>query len=193
MQSSTAARMVTFGLTVLAIGMRLATNTVGAFNFNPVGAVGLFGGARLKSWQAYVIPLGLMVATDFALAVFKADADYGLLHPSRLWVYGSYAIYVLIGRWIVGDSKSPFRIGGATLLGAAQFFLITNFFEWLRMPDLYARDFAGLMTSYAAAVPFCLNTLAGDLIFTPLAFGLHAMLTRAEIPALDEQLTTARG
>ncbi len=193
MQSTAAARVVAIGLAALAVVIRLASNFFGAFNFNPIGAVGLFGGARLKSWQAYVLPLGLMVGTDLILTLVKNDADYGLLHPSRIWVYGCYGLYVLIGRYLIGESKSPFRIGAATLIGAGQFFLITNFCEWLRMPELYSRDLSGLMASYFAAVPFCLNTLAGDLIFTPAAFGLHALLSRAATPALDEQLTPARG
>jgi hypothetical protein len=191
MQSSTAARVVAIGLTVIAIVIRLASNVLGAFNFNPIGALGLFGGARLKSWQAYVLPLGLMVGTDMILAVVKADAEYGLLHPSRLWVYGCYALYVLIGRFVVADHSDAYLVAGATVLGAAQFFLITNFFEWLRMPELYARDFWGLMDSYYRAVPFCLNTLAGDVIFTPLAFGVHAFLTGEAKPARDEQWTAA--
>jgi hypothetical protein len=193
MQSSTAARVVAFGLTAFAVVMRLTVNVLGVFNFNSVGAIGLFGGARLKSWQAYILPLGLMVGTDLCLAFLKADPEYGLFDASRVWVYGCFAIYVLIGRFMVGDSKSPLLIAAATGLGAAQFFLITNFCEWLRMPEVYTRDFAGLLTSYAAALPFCWNSLAGDAIFTPLAFGAHALLTRESKPALDEPLAAARG
>jgi hypothetical protein len=193
MQSATAARVVAFGLTALAIVIRLATNVLGAFNFNPIGALGLFGGARLKTWQAYVLPLGLMVGTDLALAVYKGDPEYGLLDASRLWVYGCYAIYVLIGRFVIGDGKSPYLIAAATIGGAAQFFLITNFCEWLRLPELYSRDFSGLLASYIAALPFCLNSLVGDAVFTPLAFGAHILLTSDAKPALEEQLTAARG
>src|SRR6185295_6092206 len=107
MQSSTAARIVEFGLAGLAVVARLASPLLGSFNFNPVGALCLFGGARLKSWLAYVVPLALMIGTDVALAVLKSDAEFGLFDPSRLWVYSCYALYILIGRYIVGDSKSP--------------------------------------------------------------------------------------
>src|SRR5436190_6093354 len=191
MQSLAAARVVAFGLTALAVVIRLATNILGVFNLNPVGALGLFGGARLKSWQAYVLPLGLMIGTDLALAFYMGDAEYGLFDASRIWVYGCYALYVLIGRCMVGDSKSPYRIGGAALVGAAQFFLITNFCEWLRLPEYYSRDVWGLLTSYYRAIPFSLNSLAGDAIFTPVAFAAHAYLTSEAKPALSEQLTTA--
>jgi hypothetical protein len=190
MQSATAARVVAFGLTALALVVRLGANALGSFNFNPIGALGLFGGARLKSWEAYVLPLGLMIGTDLALAYYKADPEYGLFDPSRAWVYGCYAFYVLLGRCVVGNSKSPYLIGAATGLGALQFFLITNFFEWLRLTDLYSRDFSGLMASYVAAVPFSLNSLAGDVIFTPLAFLVYASLT-TQATALEQRFTPA--
>jgi hypothetical protein len=190
MQSLAAARVVAFLLAALAVFLRLGPNLAGAFNFNPVGAIGLFGGARLKSWQAYLLPLCLMVATDLALAVIKGDPEYGLTDPSRLWVYGCYALYVVIGRWVVGDCKNPFVIGGATLLGTTQFFLITNFFEWLRLTDHYTQDLSGLMSSYIAAFWFSRGTLTSDVIFTALAFLAHAYLTReASAPARDYPLT----
>jgi hypothetical protein len=188
MQSTMAARVVAFGLAAMTVGVRVASNFASAFNFNPVGALGIFGGSRLKSWQAYVLPIAVMIATDLILATFKGD-EYGLLHPSRIWVYGCYLIYVLLGRFVVGDSKSPYRIGSATVLGAAQFFLITNFCEWIVRPE-YTADIWGLLASYRNAIPFSLNTLAGDLIFTPLAFAAHAYLTRDAI-VTEESLTAA--
>ena len=106
------------------------------------------------------------------------DGEYAVSREFQRHTLRSYAIYVLIGKFVVGDSKSPYLIAAATVGGAVQFFLITNFCEWLRLPELYARDFSGLLASYVAALPFCLNSLAGDAIFTPLAFGVHALLTR---------------
>jgi hypothetical protein len=193
MRSTIAARIITVALAVVTVFLRISVNPAWAFNFNPAGAVGLFGGARLKSWQAFAIPLAMMVGTDVALQFITANPEYGVLHPSRVWVYGCYILYVVIGRFVIGDSKNPLIIAGGTLVGAAQFYLITNFFEWLRMPELYTRDLNGLMTSYINAIPFSLNTLAGDLIFTPLAFVAHAMMTREPTCIADERFTAARG
>ena len=192
MQSTTAARVVAIGLTALAVVVRLASNFLGVFNFGAIGAMGLFGGARLKWWQAYLLPLGLMVGTDLALAVYKGDSMYGLLHVSRIWVYGCFAVYVLIGQFAIGESKSPYRTGAATLLGAAQFYLITNFCEWLWLPNNYPQTIWGLLSSYAAGIPFFGNTLAGDAIFTSAAFALQALLSASSMPAMNEGLTAAR-
>ena len=68
------------------------------------------------------------------------------------------------------DKRSFARVGGATFLGAFQFFLITNFGVWAFLSS-YPRTAAGLATCYLAGVPFFWNTLAGDAIYATLLFG----------------------
>jgi hypothetical protein len=120
-------------------------------------------------------------------------------------VYGSYLVYVLLGRLLIGRSRSPLRIGGVTLLGAAQFFLITNFAVFLRSAvdpatipggaawyqvmqpgtswalNKYAANAAGLVACYSLALPFAWRTVLSDLGFTALFFGLAALLSRAAL------------
>jgi hypothetical protein len=132
-------------------------------NFSAVGACSLFGGARLKTWHAYLLPLGVMILSDVCLWVLSGfDFNYSLGHPSRVFVYGSFMIYVWIGRWI-GDKDSVARVGLAAMLGGLQFFVLTNFCEWLFQPlyyDLiaepyrYARDLNGLLHCFVMALPF---------------------------------------
>jgi hypothetical protein len=40
---------------------------------------------------------------------------------------------------------------------------------------MYPKSLAGLMTCYAAGLPFFRHTVAGDMLFTALAFGLPAL------------------
>src|SRR5450631_2841916 len=64
-------------------------------NFSGVGGLGIFGGERLRAWQAYLLPLAIMVASDLALWVCTFfDPLYSLGHLSRIYVYGSFMIYV---------------------------------------------------------------------------------------------------
>jgi hypothetical protein len=167
-------------------------------NFSAMGGLGLFGGARLRSWQAFALPLVVMAASDCALWVIRGgNPMYSPFHESRIWVYASFLIYVLIGR-ALARTNSPVRIGLAAVLGSLQFFLITNFYSWLADPS-YTRDFTGLMTCYLAGLPFYdpYNpvgyfgwTLLGDVGFTALLFGAYALATRAapvpEPAAADE-------
>jgi hypothetical protein len=137
-------------------------------NFQPIGALCLFGGARMRSWRAYVLPIGVMVVADIGLYLLHKD------RPFDPFVYGSFALSVFIGRWI-SRRNSPWLIGAAALASSVQFFLITNFGAWLEMTDTYARSLAGLARCYAAGIPFYRATLAGDLAYSGLFFGLAAL------------------
>lgn len=162
------------------------------WNFTPVGALGLFGGARLRSWWAYTLPLGVMVVSDLLLYAMRGDK------PFNLAVYACFALTVLWGRLFVGRS-SAWRIGLLSVLVGIQFFLATNFAAWWTlsgnaltqtdgtpMAPLYTRDSSGLIACYVAALPFAGtnapplgflgNQLLGDLFYTGLLFGLYAVL-----------------
>ncbi len=166
------------GLSIGAGAMRLLVNSLSLFNLSPVGAIGIFGGARLRSWQAFVLPLAIMMVTDVCLWLLHGFHDnYALWHVSRPFVYGSFMLYVLIGR-MIANTNSPWRIGAASLIGSAQFYLITNFQSWLELTQLYSRDVAGLIQCYIAGLLFDGGrTLIADLMFTFVLFGVHALAT----------------
>ena len=179
------------GLSIGAGVVRLLDNLLRVFNLSPIGAMGIFGGARLPSWQAFVLPLAIMAATDVGLWVAHGfDSQYSLWHMSRPFVYGSFMIYVLIGRCLT-NTNSPLRIGGATLLGTAQFFLITNFGAWLENPNLYSRDEAGLLHCYAMGWAFDQGRmLIGDLLFTGLLFGVHSLVASRQSAVVAPSATS---
>ena len=164
MQNNTA-RPLGIGLTVLAGLARLAQN----LNFAPVGALSMFGGARLRGWQAWLLPLALMAVTDPLLGGYSTATPF---------VYGSFLISVWIGSRFLRSTENPFRIGAAVAAGSLQFFLITNFGVWLRFPTSYAHTFQGLVNCYVAAIPFYGRTLVSDLLYSAVLFGLHAWLSR---------------
>lgn len=182
-------------LTVAAGLLRLVPTAIGTFNLTPVGGLCIFAGARLKTRHAIAIPLILMFATDLALYLFQGqgiDPLYAPWHLSRLSVYASFLVYVALGRWVIGSSNSPWRIGSAALLGTTQFFLLTNFDAWLQYSHLYPRSFAGLVQSYLAGVPFVKNTLLSDLIFTGAIFAVYALLWKPAPQPISEKLAQAQ-
>lgn len=142
-------------------------------NFAPVGAVSLYSGARLRGWKAFLLPLLLMAITD------PIVGGYSFATP---FVYASFLVSVWIGTRL-RSTENPAWIGAAALLCSVQFFLITNFGAWLGMSQTYSRSFAGLTSCYAAAIPFFGRTLASDLVYTGVLFGLHAWLSRRVVPA----------
>jgi hypothetical protein len=149
--------MLIFAMIVLAAALRLAPHP---WNFTPVGAIALFSGAMVRGRRAaFLFPLLLMFATDAIIG----------FHRLSLLVYASFLLSVLIGRFLT-EKRSLVRVGGATFLGALQFFLITNFGVWAFL-NSYPRTAAGLAACYLAGIPFFWNTLAGDAVYATLLFG----------------------
>jgi len=96
-------------------------------------------------------------------------------------VYLSFCLSVLLGR-LFGNRQSPLGLSAATLLGATQFFLVTNFAMWA-FGNTYAKSPAGLLSCYVAGMPFFGNTLASDSLYVLILFGGFALVERLS-PAL---------
>jgi hypothetical protein len=164
-------------LIVLAAALRIAPHP---WNLTPVGAIALFSGAILKDRRlAFAFPL---------LSLFAGDVVTGLPKIIRyievdLAVYASFLVSVAIGL-LLRKNRGVFRVAGATLLGAVQFFLISNFADWAFL-GTYSKTGSGLITCYVNGIPLFWNTLAGDALYAALFFGGFA-LAEHFFPALRE-------
>lgn len=161
-------------------------------NFTPVGGIAVFGGYFLgkKIW-AFVIPLVAMWLSD----LFINNLIYPWQYPAyyngfqlfgSLWVYGSFLLMLPMS-WII---LKKFSIPGLALTGLSTstlFFLITNFGSWLGNP-FYPQNFTGLMTSYAAGLPFFQNTLLGDLCYLAILFGTTKVFGFSLKPIYEKQV-----
>lgn len=153
-----------FTLILLAAALRLAPHP---WNFTPIGAIAIFSGALVRDRRlAFLFPLLVMFATD-------AIIGFNKLSPL---VYASFLFSVVIGRFL-NRKRNVVRIGGATLLGAMQFFLITNFGVWAFLSS-YPRTGPGLAACYIAGIPLFWNTLAGDALYATLLFGAFGLAER---------------
>lgn len=151
-------------LVLVAAALRILPHP---WNLTPIGAMALFSGSVFKErWLRFTLPL---------LALFAGDAVIGF-HKLMPAVYLSFSASVAIGMWI-GENRKVFRIAAGTLMGAMQFFLVTNFAVWVVFTT-YPKSLAGLLACYAAGVPFFWNTLAGDAFYATLLFGGYALAER---------------
>ena len=75
----------------------------------------------------------------------------------------------------------------ATLAGAMQFFLVTNFALWASSIGSFPKTAGGLAACYVAGIPLFWNTLAGDAFYATLLFGGMALAER-RFPVLRESL-----
>jgi hypothetical protein len=148
------------------------------WNFTPVGAMALFGGAKLRNpWAAFLFPLSALFVGDLSVGFHRFSGFYRVIPI----VYLSFCFSVLIGRLFRNHQSVP-GLSAATLLGATQFFLVTNFAIWAFF-DTYAKTPAGLLSCYVAGIPFFGNTLASDSLYAVILFGGFALAERLS-PAL---------
>jgi len=147
-------------------------------NFSPLAAIGLFGAAFFyRKWQIFLIPIAATWLSD----LFINNYIYAEYYPSFTWFYGGfywqYGCYLLIA--VVGifmlKTINTTRVVGTALMATALFFLVTNFGVWLGS-SVYPQNFAGLMTCYAAGIPFLKGTLLGNLFYSGVLFGGFALL-----------------
>src|SRR3989338_5524366 len=138
-------------------------------NFAPIGAIALFGGARLGRWWGLVITLG---------AMFLSDTIIGF-HSGMWHVYAAFVITYFIGRSFRTSVTVPNVLGGS-LVASAVFFLITNFGVWMEgfwLPThMYPLTMNGLLTSYVMGIPFFGATLASDLLYSGALFSAYALV-----------------
>lgn len=141
-------------------------------NFEPIGALALFGGAQVddKKW-AFILPLA---------ALFLSDAVLGF-HSQMPVIYATFALIVCMG-FALRERVTPLPVAGASLAASALFFIVTNFGVWA-LDGLYPRNVEGLIACYVAAIPFFGNTMAGGLFYAAVLFGGLALAER-KIPRL---------
>lgn len=169
-------------LIVLAAALRVVPHP---WNLTPVGAIALFSGAVVKDRRlAFAFPLLSLFAGDVITGLPKVVSYIEL----DLAVYGSFLVSVAIGL-LLRRNRGVFRIAGATLLGAIQFFLISNLADWAFL-DMYPKTGSGLVACYVAGIPLFRNTLAGDALYAALFFGGFALAERV-FPALRDSTPEA--
>jgi hypothetical protein len=168
--------MLAYAFVLLAIAVRFLP-FAGPFNFlphawhfTPLAASLLYFGARGSRRQMW-IPVVLLAATDVVLTKFIYS--YTLSWDSLVtWAW--YAAILWLGTGL--REKSGFwRVIGAALASSVSFFLISNFAAWAAYA-MYPKTFAGLMTSYAAGIPFFRGTVESDLFFSIAFFQLPVLM-----------------
>jgi hypothetical protein len=161
--------ILTFTLILFAALSRLLPHPM---NFAPITALALFGGVYLDRKHAFIVPIAVMLVSDFFIG----------FHSSMIWVYGSFIAIGFIGLWLRNHPGVATTIG-STVAGSVLFFVVTNFGVWLTTEFAYPHTVVGMIQCYTAAIPFFRNTLAGDFIYVGAMFGLFE-LAKKYLPSL---------
>ena len=127
-------------------------------NFTAIGAIALFGGAFFYNKKlAFIIPITIMMLSDLILG-----------HKLVGSVYIGFLIMVVMG-FFLQKKQNGLRIINVALLGSLVFFIITNFSVFLTS-SLYPKNITGLIECYTLAIPFFINTLSANIIYSLIMF-----------------------
>jgi uncharacterized membrane protein (UPF0136 family) len=160
--------MLAYWFVLLAVAVRFLPHPLA---FTPVAAALLFFGARGSRRQLF-IPVALFAVSDVILTKFVYSYVFSWDHYVTIaW----YALIVWLGTRLRRHQR-PLPVVGAALISSVSFFLISNFAVWAAWTDMYPRTFNGLMTSYAAGLPFFRRGIEGDLLFTAAMFAAPVVL-----------------
>jgi hypothetical protein len=170
------------GMIAFAVCVRLLIYFVPGlfpYNFTPVEAIALFGGAYFADRRlAFGVPLAAMLLADLVIATALPREWIGDWLGTLPAVYGCIALTV-VGGLSLSRRISAFRVTGYAFASAVLFFLVTNFATWIA-----AHGGAGeactqsLAACYVAGIPFFRGTLAGTLVWSLLLFGGFELMRR---------------
>jgi hypothetical protein len=160
---------------LLVLGAGLARALPHLANLTPVGGLGLYAGARVRTPAALLTPIlavlvGDLVAGTWAGPIVAAGVYVGLLGGP------------VAGRWLLGRQVAPGRFAAAVIVAAAWFFLTSNFAMWLSGIGAYPLTPAGLAGCYLAGLPYLARSMVADASFAALLFAAEG-LARRTLPA----------
>ena len=148
-------------------------------NFSPMAAIGLFGAAHFaKKWQAFLIPLIGIWISDLVINNFvysSHSSNFVWFYGGFYWQYISYIFIIFAGLFIFNKGISVTNTLGGMVSSSGIFFLFSNFGVWAG-GAMYTKNISGLITCYAAGIPFIHNTIISDALFTTVLFGTYYLL-----------------
>ena len=168
--------MLAYLVLVLAVLSRLVPHLLHtpAWGVTALGGGLLFFGSRLnrRQWWQALAAVPLLAATDWYLTAQVYGFPFQLRSYVIPWLW--YAAVAVLGSSLLHRRRSVVRVGGAALLSATGFFVLSNGLVWLG-GEMYPRSFAGLLACYAAGLPFYRNDAFSTLALCGLLFGLPVL------------------
>ena len=125
-------------------------------------------------WQAIGLSLRLSGATTLILLAVGMPLAYWLTFSTRRW---RFLVEAVVALPLV---LPPTVLGFYVLMATGPYSPLGRGYEALtggRLPF----TFAGVLACYTAGVPFFWRTLASDLFYSGVLFGLHAWLSRTVV------------
>lgn len=168
MKHITSPRFIVLTLLVIAAALTRALPYLipHIWNFTAVGALAIFAGAQFSDKRlAFVMPVAAMAISDLFIG-----------NGFSLLVYTGFIAMVACG-FLIRNKVNVTNVVLASFISASVFFLITNF-AFFYPVTLYPHNISGILTSYAAGLPFFRNMLIGNMVFSAVLFSSFYLLSR---------------
>src|SRR5271170_6497738 len=137
--------------------------------FTAAGGSLLYFGARRPIWQG-ILPVAALAISDYYLTTHVYSFPFAVHDYLLTWAW--YAAVIVLGALLLRSKTSIARVASGVLLASTSFFVVSDYAVWASVPGLYPHTFAGLLTCYAAALPFYRDDLVSTAIIAGLAFGI---------------------
>lgn len=145
------------------------------FNFSPVIAMALFGGAVVADKKlAFALPLVAMFISDVLFEV--TNIAPGFWGWGQLIGYGILALITVLGFKL--KNITALNVAGFSVLSSVIFFFLSNTSVWVFSGNAYAPTLTGWASCLAAGIPFLKNGLAADLVYSTVLFGGYALMLK---------------
>ena len=140
------------------------------WSFTCVGSVLLFSTFYFKNRRTrFLIPMIIMLCSDVFLFYLHNKPFAGTA------IYLCWLVYLPIGSFFIKKIEIK-RVALAGISGATLFFITSNFLVWVSGGGLgYTYNLTGLISCYTAAIPFYLNAMAGNLVWSAIIFGIYEL------------------
>lgn len=143
------------------------------FNFSPVIALALFGGACIPDRKlGFLLPVMGMFVSDIIFEVFNIAP--GFWGWNQLFHYGLFVLIAFAGSFL--KKSAVLNVIGASIGSSLLFFFLSNSMVWLLDNSFYARDFSGWLACMTAGLPFLKNGILADLLYSGIFFGGYVLM-----------------
>ncbi len=142
-------------------------------NFTAIGGSLLFSARDARCARPFC-PSLLSPALDYYMTVYVYSYPFAVQDYLITWAW--YAAVIVLGHLLLRERRSSTRVAAAVVLSSTSFFLASNFAAWTVLRAIYPHTFSGLMTAYAAGLPFYRNDLLSTTLVAGLVFGLPALV-----------------
>ena len=148
-------------------------------NFSPLSSMALFAGAyALNQKQALIWSILPIWISNLILN----NVVYPQYFDGFSWGFDFIHLSIFAGIALLGAKISNLSsFVGANVISVLGFFILSNFAVWAGdvigygfkagNAVVYAKDFSGLVTCYAAALPFLKNAIISQFVFSAVLFG----------------------